>query len=201
MQLDDLNDYDFLCMAQYLSIRDKGSCKRINSKWKRLMMLSLATEKVLSTRLDPISKVWDSCSSSNHHATQYNTLSSRIALKELTDLVSRSFPYLTALNIYGMNIDHHELTTLSELEFWSKSLEHLEIGFCGLWINVEKLQLMLGKAKKLQHVKFAKSNGIGFGEAEVKELWTNMKRTCLTLEVDKVSDNTSRSKLIAIKTI
>jgi hypothetical protein len=77
--------------------------------------------------------------------------------------------------LFGLNIDYAELAQISDNSFWCNSLTHLEIGYCGLWTNLEFFEHTLKKASKLQHLKFIKSNGIGFGDSQVSELWDLMK--------------------------
>lgn len=175
MLSNELHDDDLLAIFSWLRIRDKGTCQAVNGRWRRLLQVSLSRETVLSMRLHEESRVWPPCPVSMHLSHECNTIGGRLSFGDLIKLIERTFPQLIALNVYGVNVDFDDLHALSELPFWQMRLVHLEMSYCGLWLNLEKLKSMLMKAPLLTHINFAKSNGISFGDEDVKLMWEQVK--------------------------
>lgn len=104
---------------------------------------------------------------------KHNTITARVTFPQLVDLIDKRFPNLISLNIFGLLIDFEELTKLSHTSMWT-NLQHFELGFCGLWLNLEKLKAVLGRAIKLEHFVFEKSAGVSFNEHDASELWSQV---------------------------
>lgn len=175
-QLLHLHDDDLHHIASFLTIRDKGTCLRINRRIRAIMKDSLAQEKVLSTRLDNISRTWSSCAIKHHNAQDWNVICARLTFRDIVAVVGQFFPNLVALNLYGVLIDFDELTRLSHLPVFA-NLVHLELGYCGLWLNVEKFRVVLAKADRLKCFVFAHSAGVSFYESDAIEMWAQMNGT------------------------
>ena len=181
MQLEDLTDYDILYIARFLPITTKVNCLVLNHRLNHLMKTSLATEKVLACRVDPWSRVWKLCPTNSHHANEHNMIPRyfpgfrTINFNGLVNFTTKFLPNITSLNIYAMIMEEDDFKRLTGCEFWSSSLVHLDIAYCGLWFKSDLLKQELTKAHKLEHFTFHGSNIIGLVSPQVEMMFAGIR--------------------------